>query len=55
MAANFELTDMGPPRNRRGEKRINDEEEHSYGSGDQRTLANLGKKQVLKVLAASSS
>jgi len=54
MASNFEMTDLGPSRNRRGEKRIKDEEEPSYGSQDQRFLETLGKKQVLKVCVAPS-
>ena len=52
MASEFEMTGMRPSKNRRGEKSNNDEEGQSYGSRDQRTLANLGKKQVLKVWEA---
>lgn len=54
MESELEMTGMRHARNRRPEKSNNDEEEMSYGSRDQRTLATLGKKQVLKVCRARS-
>ena len=48
MTMEFEMTGRQPSKNGPGEAR-HDEEEYSYGSRDRAVLANLGKKQALKV------
>lgn len=49
MAGDFELSDRRAGNSRLGTSKSKQEEEASHGSQDQRTLANLGKKQVLRV------
>lgn len=44
----FEMTGRRPSKNGSPEGR-RDDEEYSYGSRDRAILANLGKKQALKV------
>lgn len=48
MTMEFEMTGRRPSKNGSGEGR-HDDEEYSYGSRDRAILANLGKKQALKV------
>lgn len=48
MTMEFEMTGRRPSKNGSGEGR-HDDEEYSYGSRDRAVLANLGKKQALKV------
>lgn len=48
MTMEFEMTGRRPSKNGSAEGR-RDDEEYSYGSRDRAILANLGKKQALKV------